>query len=348
MKSLFLFFIVTICSMLSTAQQNSTVAILVKEGIELHDKGDYPAAIKKYDEALLIDKNDYDANYEKSLSCLYSKRYDDCIAISKYLIDKHAANDALPGVYSNYGSALDDKGEGEAAIKIFDEGIKKFPAAYLIYYNKGLTCSRLEKWDDALVSFFNTMKIKPTHAGSLYYTSLSLDKTNKVAALLSGLTFLTAEPEGKRAETIYKHMNGLIESFAQKQGNNTISINVGDMNDKKRENNFSTVQMMLGVTAASSVTDSVKAKTEVEKLSLYVQMLATSLSAGKKDGKGIYWEVYAPFWVEMNTKDLIPVFAHIASITTGNEENIKWINDNQDKLKSFYDWYNNYKWTAAK
>ena len=348
MKSFFLTFIVTICSMFATAQQNSTVAILIKEGIELHDKGDYAAAIKKYDEALQIDKNDYDANYEKSLSCLYSKRYDDCITISKYLIDKHAANDALPGVYSNYGSALDDKGEGEAAIKVFDEGIKKFPAAYLIHYNKGLTCSRLEKWDDALVSFFNTMKIKPTHAGSLYYTSLSLDKTNKVAALLSGLTFLAAEPEGKRAETIYKHMNGLIESFAQKGNNNMISINVGDMNDKKRENNFSTVQMMLGITAASSLTDSVKAKTKVEKLSLYVQMLATSLPTGKKDGKGIYWGTYAPFWVEMNTKNLIPAYAHIASITSGNEENIKWINDNQDKLKAFYDWYNNYKWETAK
>ena len=331
MKSFFLTLLVTICSALAIAQQNSTVAALVKEGIELHDKGDYAEAIKKYDEALLIDKDDYDANYEKSLSCLYSKRYDDCIAISKYLIAKHAANDALPGVYSNYGSALDDKGEGEAAIKIFDEGIKKFPAAYLIYYNKGLTCSRLEKWDDALVCFFAAMKIKPTHSGSLYYTSLSIDKSNKVAALISGLTFLAAEPEGKRAATIYKQVNGLLGSFAQKskENNNEISITVGDLGDKKKENNFSTVQMMLGITAASSLTDSVKVKTEVEKLSLYVQMMA-------------------PFWVEMNKKELIPVYAHIASITSGNEENIKWISDNQDKLKAFYEWYNSYQWEKAK
>ncbi len=350
MRSLFIVFIILLCGMLAIGQQNENVQKLVKEGIELHDKGDYAGAIKKYDEALLIDKDDYDVNYEKSLSCLYLKRYDDCIAISKYLIEKHASNDALPGVYANYGSALDDKGESEAAIKIFDEGIKKFPAAYLIHFNKGLTCGRLEKWDDALACFFDAMKIKPTHSGSLYYTSLSLDKSNRVASLISGLTFLAAEPEGKRAATIYRQVNGLLGSFAQKskENNNEISITVGDLGDKKKENNFSTVQMMLGITAASSLTDSVKVKTEVEKLSLYVQMMASSLSTGQKEGRGIYWEVYAPFWVEMNKKDLIPVYAHIASITSGNEENIKWISDNQDKLKAFYEWYNNYKWPSGK
>lgn len=349
MKSILLAVLLVLCNMLATAQQNENVAKLVKDGIELHDKGDYAGAIKKYDEALLIDKDDYDANYEKSLSCLYLKRYDDCIAVSKYLIEKHSTNAALPAVYSNYGSALDDKGESEAAIKIFDEGISKFPKAYLIYFNKGLTCGRLEKWNDALESFFNAMRIKPTHAGSLYYTSLSLDKTNKVAALLSGLTFLAAEPEGKRAETIYKHVNKLLGSFAEKNmdGNNVISITTGDL-DKGKENNFGMVQMMLGLSAASSLADSVQAKTDVERLSLFIQMMASSLATGQKEGKGIYWELYAPFWIEMKQKDLVPVYAHIASITSGNEENIKWINDNQDKLKTFYDWYNGYQWGTEK
>ena len=349
MKLIFVI-IITLCSVMGYGQQNENVARLVKDGIALHDKGDYDAAIKKYDEALLLDKDDYDANYEKSLSCLYAKRYDECITISKYLIEKHASNDALPGVYANYGSALDDKGEGKAAIKIFDEGIQKFPAAYLIHYNKGLTWGRLEKWDEALNSFFNAMRIKPAHAGSLYYTSFSLDKTNKVAALISGLTFLVAEPEGKRAEAIYKHMDELFKSFAQKskEGNSVISINVGALDDKKKENNFSMVQMMLALTSASSLADSVKAKTEVEKLSLYLQMLSNALSEGKSGSKGIYWEIYAPFWAEMKKKELVSVYAHIASITSGDEENIKWINDNQDKLKEFYDWYNNYKWPTVK
>ncbi len=74
-----------------------------------------------------------------------------------------------------------------------------------------------------------------------------------------------------------------------------LPLSMDDFENKKKENNFSMVNMMLGITIASSLTDSVKAKTDVAKLSLYMQMMTSSLSTGQKDGKGIYWKTYAPF-----------------------------------------------------
>ena len=339
--------LLTIGSLVTIGQQNEKVVTLVKEGTELNDKGDYEAAIKKYDEALLLDKDDFDANYEKSLSCLYLKRYDDCISISKYLVQMHADNPAITGVYCNYGSALDDKGQPEAGIKIYNDGIKRFPGSYLLYFNKGLTLGRMNQWDSAVACFFNAMRNKPTHAGSLYYTAYQLADANKIAALISGLSFLAAEPEGKRAALILKQVNAMINSLVQKDKNGK-SVIATPMNDNKnKQNNFNKVQIALAITGTSN-NDSIKTKTDVEKLTLYVQALAGALSTEQSTGKGIYWVVYAPFWVEMNQKKLIPVYAHIASITSGNEENIKWINANQDKLKSFYDWYNNYQWGKIK
>ena len=346
MKSIILSLIITLSSACSFAQQNEAVTKLIKEGIELHDKDLYEAAIKKYDEALLLDKDNYDASYEKSLSCLYAKRYDECVAISKYLLDKHNSNPEIKNVYSNYGSALDDDGKGEAAIAIFDKGIKQFPDFYLLHFNKALTLGRLKKWDEAMPSFITALKNKPNHAGSLYYTSMLLENSNKVAAIISCLTFLAVEPEGKRAKSTLQYLDELLASFAKKgkDGGNVISIDAGDLDNKKKENNFSMVQVMLGLTAASSLADSVKAKTAVEKLSLQIQMMSEALSTGKKEGKGIFWEVYAPFFIEMKKQELVPVFAHIAYITSGNEENIKWISDNQDKLQEFYKWVGEYKW----
>ena len=346
MKQIILVSMFTIAGFCSNAQTNEAVLKLVKEGIALHDKGDYEGAISKYDVALVIDKDDYDANYEKSLSCLYAKRYDDCIAISKYLLEKHKGNADIKAVYSNCGSAYDDKGDAENAIAMFDKGLKLFPDFYLLHYNKGLTLARLKKWDEAMPCFNAAMKIKPTHAGSLYYSSLAMEKSNKVAAIISGLCFLAVEPEGDRAKNMYEYLFELFNSFAKKEGekNTTIFISADDLGDKKKENNFSMVNMMLGLTIASSLTDSVKATTDVAKLSLYMQMMASSLSTGQKDGKGIYWKTYAPFLIEMKEKDQMDAFAHIASITSGNDENIKWINDNQDKLQSFYKWMQGYEW----
>jgi predicted TIM-barrel fold metal-dependent hydrolase len=73
-------------------------------------------------------------------------------------------------------------------------------------------------------------------------------------------------------------------------------------------------------------------------------MMTSAFSVGQKEGKGIYWKIYAPFFIEMKNKQLLNDFAHIASITTGNEQNIKWISDHQDKLKEFYTWFNDYTW----
>ena len=348
MKTFFLSLLVTLCSMCCAAQQNESVKKLVGEGIKQHDKGNYEEAIKKYDEALQIDKDDYDANYEKSMTCLYLKRYEECFTISKYLLYKHADNADIKSVYCNYGSALDDNGDPEGAIKIYEQGLKKFPGFYLLHFNKGLTLSRQKKWDAAMESFMLALKNKPNHAGSLYYTALIQEKSNKITAIISCLTFLAVEPEGKRAETVLGYLQQLMNSFAQKnkEGSNVITITTGDLNNKKKENNFSMQQMVMGLTIASSLTDSVKASTAVEKLSLQIQMLANSLANGKKEGKGIYWDTYAPFFIEMKKQELVPVFAHVAFITSGDEENIKWINNNQDKLQGFYKWVGEYHWNS--
>lgn len=104
------------------------------------------------------------------------------------------------------------------------------------------------------------------------------------------------------------------------------------------------VNMMLGLTVASALTDSVKAKTDVEKLGMNVQMMTEALSTGLKEGKGIFWKTYAPFFIDMKTAGQLDVFVHIAAITSGNDENVKWIGNNRDKLDAFYDWLNKYNW----
>jgi len=350
MKILFFALIFAFSIHCCLSQPNEAVARLVKQGIAQHDKGDYAAAIKIYDEALQIDKDDYDANYEKSLSCLYAKRFDECITISKYLLEKHPCNADIKAVYSTYGSALDDNGNPEEGIKIFDKGIKRFPTYHTLYFNKGLTLARMKKWEDAIDYFLLALKYKPNHAGSLYYMALAQEHSNKVAAVLSCLTFLAVEPEGKRAATILQYLNNVMGSFAikGKDGGSVISIDAGDTGNKRKENNFSTVQMMLGLTAAAAFTDSAKSTTATEKLSRQIQLLVESLDTGKKEGKGIYWDVYAPFFTGMKKKELIPVFAHVASITSGDERNIQWINANQDRLQEFFKWVGDYQWGGDK
>ena len=43
---------------------------------------------------------------------------------------------------------------------------------------------------------------------------------------------------------------------------------------------------------------------------------------------------------------MVETLAHLMYMKTGDEENMKWLEDNEAKLEAFYDWLKAYKWTS--
>jgi tetratricopeptide (TPR) repeat protein len=130
MKQLLCCFVAVIFSA-TTFSQTETDRI-VNEGIKLYDEGKYEDVLKKYDSALLLNKNHYLANYEKSYTLLTIKQYDACIEVSKFLLEPDPKNSNTKGVCVNLGSALDDKGDEEEALKAFTKRIEQFPDFHLL------------------------------------------------------------------------------------------------------------------------------------------------------------------------------------------------------------------------
>jgi tetratricopeptide (TPR) repeat protein len=252
---------------------------------------------------------------------------------------------ALNAVYIQYGSALDDIGKSKDAIDVYDEGIKKFPGEYLLFFNKGLTLQKLERFDESLIEYQNSLKLKPLHSSSNYYTGLLLQKANKIPALLAYCTFLGIEPNSKRAKDAFERTNSIVGMNIKKEGNNTtIFLDVASLDKKKNaENNFSSVELLFSLMSASKELDSL-GKTPADKLSLKLQMLINSLENKDKTNKGFYWEHYAPFFITMKEKDHVGTLAHLICLSSGDEENTQWITDNETKVDAFYDWLKGYKW----
>ncbi len=117
------------------AQEDSLKALLL-EGVTLHDKGDYDGAIKIYDEVIAKDPQRLLAWYEKSLTLLVAKRFEDCIALCKEVLKNFKEGDELDNIYVNYGSALDAAGKPDEAIKVYSQGIRKYNH-YLLLLQQG-------------------------------------------------------------------------------------------------------------------------------------------------------------------------------------------------------------------
>src|SRR6201996_4396692 len=63
----------------AAAQDNSAVPDLIKQGVQLNDQGNYTGAIDKYSQALKLDPENVQANYEMAFSLLASGKGNDGI-----------------------------------------------------------------------------------------------------------------------------------------------------------------------------------------------------------------------------------------------------------------------------
>ncbi|HSY60725.1 MAG TPA: tetratricopeptide repeat protein, partial [Cytophaga sp.] len=227
MRKIFLIAMFTLFSSLLFAQNKTAADELVHQGVALHDEGKYDQAIAKYDQALLQDKDNFLALTEKAYSLSMLKKYDEAIACCKKVIELNPNSTELGMVYVTYGNALDAQNKGDESIRIYDEGLKKNPNFYQLYFNKGITLIGQTKYDDAILAFQKAVTIKPNHASSHNALATLLAAQKKtIPSLLASCRFLILEPKGTRASRNLDNIKQATTGGVEKTGKNSFSINL--------------------------------------------------------------------------------------------------------------------------
>jgi Tfp pilus assembly protein PilF len=333
------------------AQNKEEAGKLVAEGVALHDKEDYNGAIVKYDKALDADVDNLIALAEKALSLLVLQKFDESISCCKKAIQKHPNDDGLKTVYVTYGNALDAINKTEMSVKIYDEGIKQFPGFYQLYFNKGITLSGAQKYDEALLCFQSSVMLNPKHSGSHNAIARILSlQNNKIPSLLAFCRFLIIESEGNRAKENLESVQKIMKGNVTKTGEKSVTINLspdlfGDARSKgKGDNNFSSIELILGMTAALDYNEYNIKKTEVDQFIRKFETVLNSLKEGKINNTGFYWNYYVPYFVEMKDRNMVSIFAHIAFAPSNDPAITDWLNAHKEEINNFYDWSGLFKW----
>ena len=118
MRKILITFLYVLFVLFSYSQDRATAESMVKQGIALHDKGDYEGAIALYDKAIDLDKEYFLPWYEKTFSLYEWGKKKECISLSKEAIKKFPNDPGLKHIYVQYGSSLDDLGKPKDAIEI--------------------------------------------------------------------------------------------------------------------------------------------------------------------------------------------------------------------------------------
>jgi len=352
MNKIILILIFQLWSNISFSQNKEEAEKRIKEGVILHDKGNYDAAIVKYNKALELDKDNLEALTEKAFSLYNQQKFSESINCCKKAIEKHPGDSGLKLVYVTYGSATDGMNKTEKSLEIYDEGIKMFPTYYPLYFNKGVTLAGDKEYDEALLCFQKAIILNPEHASSHNAIARISSVNNKnIPSLLAYCRFLVIEPKTNRSVVNFTSMQKIMSGNVKNTGKNSITIYMnpdmfGDTlpNGKPKANSFKTIDLLLSMTAALDFDKKNKKKKEVEKFQRKFETVCAGLKESQKDNYGFFWEYYAPYYIEMYDKKFLETFCYIAFSSTDEAYVSKWLKSHKSEVAKFYEWSNSFEW----
>jgi tetratricopeptide (TPR) repeat protein len=319
--------------------QIAAVKDLIEQGIKMHDKKNFSGAIESYKKALQIDKKSPWANYECASSYFAMKDYENCI---KHCDNVIAANiDYVDQAYILKGSALDVTGKPQEAVIIYKRALQSFTGNYLLYYNLALTSFNLKDYkttDDALQK---VLKLNPSHNNSHYLLALSMiNQGKRVKAILALYNFLLLEPLGGKAEAALQALDDEFKKGVKVEKDKNSTITIPD----KKDEDFYTADLMLGLLESSTANETNKGKSETQLFVEKTESLFKILGESKKNNKGFWWNFYVDYFYSIcENKFTEPFCQYIGQSRDSTYK--KWVSDkkNLEKLEAFSTWYVKYE-----
>lgn len=329
------------------AAQQDALATYVQTGIHRHDAGDYDGAIRLYDSAIAINPGYYLAYSEKSFSLFKAGKYQECADLCRQILKDFPKNEDNGKIYTNYASALDALGQAHEAIRIYSDGIRKYPHEHLLYFNRGITEYSEKDIDAAVKDMEESLRLSPGHAGSHQALAYCVFGSNRIASTMALAAFLLVEPKGPRAEKNLVLLNqALRKNISQQNDSNvTISLSMADLNGKpKRDDDFHLTELSLSLSAALDDEETAKGKTPAQLLEKKLEFLADAIPTKK----GFFSHFYVPFFAGLQKAGLLEVASHYMYMSANNAIDFDWLQTNQDKVDKLREYVQNIQnWGVA-
>ncbi len=318
----------------------------VREGIELHERGDYDGAIRKYQAVLAENPSNVLALYEMGYSYSAKKEYAKALEVARR--GAEYKSEQLAGFYLLIGNNLDLLGEPEKAIEVYKKAVKEFPADGMLHFNLAVAYRGQGKLDEARKSLKSAVAATPLHPSShLLLAATFYGGGYRTPALLAASRFLVLEPATQRSPSAVRLLREVLGGGASR-GSKPNEINLAlDLNAKKDEGDFSAVEMVLGFSAALGMTEKEQEKTEAQKLvKQFESVLAVLEERADKRPSTFVEKFYVPYFVELKKRGHTEAFVYHVLKSSGLPGVAEWTETNSGRVMQFLLWSKNYKWPA--
>ena len=183
MKTSFLRILIIICALVwslgAQAQKsidliNDNDRVQLDEAIGLMDSGKPKDAIKIFDNLCKKYKDNYILEYERLYAYYLAGDFKRIVKDGPKLY-KHPESE--PQLYQLVGNAQDVLGDPEAAVKTYDEGLKRFPNSGYLYLEKGNIHMMHQRYNEAVECYMRGVEVQPDFASNYYRLALLYAKS---------------------------------------------------------------------------------------------------------------------------------------------------------------------------
>ena len=322
----------------------------IRQGVALHEQGDYEGAIATYKRVL--DENPWEihALYEMSLSYSANKQHEDALATA--LRGAECKSDHLAQFHIMIGNSLFNLGKTNEAVEVYRAAIKLNPRDALLHYNLATILARIGKPSDAKTETEESIRCDSSQASShLFLAVLYRDMGYRMPAVMAYSRFLLLEPGSQRAMQALASLERLIAWGARvtkEPGNqNEIDIAVNGPNQKLvDEGNFATIEIAMSMLVAmDNKKGATEAASEFERLVHVYKMIGGAFTSSKPKG-GFAATYYAPYFVALAKGDRVEAFVAEAWKPGRLVGASDWVAANPSKIAAFRAWSEQYAWPA--
>ena len=182
---------------LSFGQNNrEQVLALQRQAIELMDNGDPDQGIVLLRQALTLDPDYWPWTYEMAYAYMVKRDYQKAIKLAKTLYKYEDCNDL---VYQLVGNCYDYLKNPKKALKVYAQGLKRFPDSGALYLEQGVVSGMQGHYDEAVASFEKGISVAPMFPSNYYRAAqFYAYSTSKVWSQIYGEIMMNLLPSGDR------------------------------------------------------------------------------------------------------------------------------------------------------
>jgi tetratricopeptide (TPR) repeat protein len=227
--------ILCFCSLQLFSQTTKEIAI--KKGadaVKLIEKKQYEAAIKLLQEARKADPTNYKYLYQMGLAYHFKKDVKNAILVFSQVIKMPTAT---PECYVTYGNILDDNGQQENALKIYNDGLSRFPKSGKLYLEKANIFTAQKKYNQAISYYEKGIEAEPMFAPNYYHAAkLYCYSNEEVWGMIYGEIYMNLERNSKRTAETSKLLYDTYKSEIKFISDSTISVSFSKSGNSTNKN----------------------------------------------------------------------------------------------------------------